>query len=614
MLRVSEDGKNRRREGHIASYKQLHTSLIELQEAADRIFDRISERTAKESEKVVNLSKRIQNAKSRDYTRCLWIAQSLHKMPGVCWNLHKMPGIDQGLHKMPRDCLGLIYKEMPGGNPRRTLMRCLRATIDAIPHSKQTIVIRSSSRYPTNSNEEEDFHSLFGYKDGATGKGFPVAKLLVNGGLNREYGVDGTLELFQFFSETTSDFLPKEVHPKVMRIILGKEDRSSLILAKGEKKATLYKMIAHLFKGEVNTALKDSSPSLWYRRLGHMSEKDIQVLAKMQLLLATFIPPPVQNENGGEEPLENGKEQDDVEEGEQSSNEEELPESQLRRSTRERRTSSRYPQNEYMMVTNEGKPESFQEAQVDVHKGEWSKAQVDVHKAGLDPTIMRFAQKVGSGVIHSNGNAFVENLLEPPHYTYCSFLKRDNIAADSLLSPKHQALPPPPPSLLQSCSALPRLEGFSFRPSVVQSPKLQNTIPDLSKVPHITLSGELSFGVDDYQQKEKPETTGASSQVLPQLPPAPLLSHSLAETSFVQKHHTSTDSGATTTLVDNPKLIPPLPIVGFSPLPPVLIVALLMSATVVSFKKQQLRIWILDLNLPITREIDITYSLGSSFF
>lgn len=43
MLRVSEDG-SRRREGFVATYRDLCASLADLQEAADRIFDTISRR------------------------------------------------------------------------------------------------------------------------------------------------------------------------------------------------------------------------------------------------------------------------------------------------------------------------------------------------------------------------------------------------------------------------------------------------------------------------------------------------------------------------------------------------------------------------------------------
>ena len=40
-----------------------------------------------------------------------------------------------------------------------------------------------------------------------------------------------------------------------------------------------------------------------------------------------------------------------------------MVEPQVRRSTRERRPLTRYPISEYAMITEEGKPESFQEVQ-----------------------------------------------------------------------------------------------------------------------------------------------------------------------------------------------------------------------------------------------------------
>ncbi|XXG53615.1 hypothetical protein AAC387_Pa03g1688 [Persea americana] len=128
MLRVSEDGNRRRDGSSTANYRQLHQSLLHLQESADRIFDTISD----------------------------------------------------------------------------------RGKVDAISGSKKSVTVWSCARYPSNVNVE-DFHSLFGYDDGATGVGFPVAKLSLNGGLNREFGDDGTLDLYKFFSETTCEFLPMEV-------------------------------------------------------------------------------------------------------------------------------------------------------------------------------------------------------------------------------------------------------------------------------------------------------------------------------------------------------------------------------------------------------------------
>ncbi|KAJ6845065.1 uncharacterized protein M6B38_290245 [Iris pallida] len=136
MLRVSEDG-NQRRESYLDSYRQLTQSLLHLQSSADQVFDQILQRTAKEKEKLDQISRRIQAAKG---------------------------------------------------------------SIDTISCSKQPLVIKSPSRYPSSCITEEDFQPLFQYKDEHMDGGLPKT-LLVNGGLNREFGKDGTLELFQFFSE-----------------------------------------------------------------------------------------------------------------------------------------------------------------------------------------------------------------------------------------------------------------------------------------------------------------------------------------------------------------------------------------------------------------------------
>ena len=93
----------------------------------------------------------------------------------------------------------------------------------------------------------------------------------------------------------------------------------------------------------------------------------------------------VQDENYGDEPTEfdvdepAGVDGDDVtdtdgvEQGEQPPPLE-MVEPQVRRSTRERRPSTRYPTSEYTMITEEGEPESFQEVQSHKDKQSWLKA------------------------------------------------------------------------------------------------------------------------------------------------------------------------------------------------------------------------------------------------
>ncbi|THU49665.1 hypothetical protein C4D60_Mb06t11930 [Musa balbisiana] len=132
MLRVSEEEGNRKRKSYVESYRQLGRSLLDLQRAADRVFDTISR----------------------------------------------------------------------------------RAQINVLSRSEQALTIKSPSRYPSSSIQEEDFRPLFPYHGGDADEGSPVANLLVNGGLNREFGADGTLELFQFFSEQNIGYPLKETEAK----------------------------------------------------------------------------------------------------------------------------------------------------------------------------------------------------------------------------------------------------------------------------------------------------------------------------------------------------------------------------------------------------------------
>ena len=60
--------------------------------------------------------------------------------------------------------------------------------------------------------------------------------------------------------------------------------KGSLVVARGKKQNTLYVMEAKLHKGEINVAQWDVSIELWHRRLGHISEKGLQTLARKQFL------------------------------------------------------------------------------------------------------------------------------------------------------------------------------------------------------------------------------------------------------------------------------------------------------------------------------------------
>ena len=61
-----------------------------------------------------------------------------------------------------------------------------------------------------------------------------------------------------------------------------KLSRGSMIIARGRKERSLYVMHGMISKGEMNVA-QDASKELWHKRLGHMSEKGLEILAKHYL-------------------------------------------------------------------------------------------------------------------------------------------------------------------------------------------------------------------------------------------------------------------------------------------------------------------------------------------
>ena len=69
--------------------------------------------------------------------------------------------------------------------------------------------------------------------------------------------------------------------------------KGTMVIARGEVCYTLYKTQGKICKNGLNVAV-DSSPSLWLRRLGHMSEKELQILAKKNSIpfaLGTLLDP-----------------------------------------------------------------------------------------------------------------------------------------------------------------------------------------------------------------------------------------------------------------------------------------------------------------------------------
>ena len=55
-------------------------------------------------------------------------------------------------------------------------------------------------------------------------------------------------------------------------------------MARGKKLNSFYVMEAKLHKGEINAIQKGESIDLWHKRLGHISEKGLQTLARKQFL------------------------------------------------------------------------------------------------------------------------------------------------------------------------------------------------------------------------------------------------------------------------------------------------------------------------------------------
>ncbi|KAK0598112.1 hypothetical protein LWI29_031773 [Acer saccharum] len=77
-----------------------------------------------------------------------------------------------------------------------------------------------------------------------------------------------------------------------------KLSKRSLVLARGKKESTLYSTQAKVSGRDVNTLSNNSSIELWHKRLGHMSEKGLQTLARRE---ATNDDGEIQDNNNGVE-------------------------------------------------------------------------------------------------------------------------------------------------------------------------------------------------------------------------------------------------------------------------------------------------------------------------
>ena len=78
--------------------------------------------------------------------------------------------------------------------------------------------------------------------------------------------------------------LDKEGYGNYFRNGKWRLSKGSLAFARGKICCTLYKTQVKLCKDVVSAAQDDSSPNLWHKRLAHMSEKGLQILAKKSLI------------------------------------------------------------------------------------------------------------------------------------------------------------------------------------------------------------------------------------------------------------------------------------------------------------------------------------------
>ena len=77
--------------------------------------------------------------------------------------------------------------------------------------------------------------------------------------------------------------LDKEIFQNYFSKGIWKLNKGTMVVAKGEVCCALYKTQGKICKNGLNAAA-DSSPSLWHKRLGHMSEKGLQILAKKNFI------------------------------------------------------------------------------------------------------------------------------------------------------------------------------------------------------------------------------------------------------------------------------------------------------------------------------------------
>ncbi|CAJ2652104.1 unnamed protein product [Trifolium pratense] len=172
--------------------------------------------------------------------------------------------------------------------------------------------------------------------------------------------------------------------------------KGSLVVAKEQSPTSLYRMPVKLCKEEVN-AVEDVSTDLWHTRLGHLSQKGLSILAKQNFLpvkdfekaekqksdARSYIdvvpkPPSGTLVDGGDVQEDDENVTDDHTHDHDEPVEEEPPEPsvepELRRSSRERQVSQRYPPQDYVTVTDSGETDYYQEIITDVDKEKWFEA------------------------------------------------------------------------------------------------------------------------------------------------------------------------------------------------------------------------------------------------
>lgn len=56
------------------------------------------------------------------------------------------------------------------------------------------------------------------------------------------------------------------------------------MIAKGVARGTLYKTNVEICQGELNVVRKEISADLWHKRMGHMGDKELEILVKKSLI------------------------------------------------------------------------------------------------------------------------------------------------------------------------------------------------------------------------------------------------------------------------------------------------------------------------------------------